>query len=96
MKQTRLRHVKNQMAYFKTLIPHMKGSLCADTESYKEHDDPKHVSRVIELESYKKLPLKVTLLISKASLPFSASLRAVTLKYATHHHSSYMISYMTF
>ena len=42
VKQTRLRHVKNQMANFKNLIPYLETSLCADQKSYKNHDDPKH------------------------------------------------------
>ena len=54
VKQTRLRHVKNQMANFKNLILYLETSSCADQKSYKNHDDPKHLSRVIALESYKK------------------------------------------
>ena len=54
VKQTRLRHVKNQMANFKNLIPYLETSSCADQKSYKNHDDPKHLSRVIALASYKK------------------------------------------
>ena len=54
VKQTRLRDPKNLMPYFKTLIPYFKSSLCADQKSYKNRDDPKHLSRAITLESYKK------------------------------------------
>ena len=73
MKQTRLRHVKNQMANFKSLIPYFETSLCADQKSYKNQVDPKHLSRVIALESYKKMGKN--LLTSKVSLPFEASLQ---------------------
>ena len=54
VKQTRLKHVKNQMANLKNLILYFETSLCAVQKSYKNHDDPKHLSRVIALESYKK------------------------------------------
>ena len=54
VKQTRLRHVKNQMANFKNLLPYFETSLCADQKSYKNHNDTKHLSRFIALESYKK------------------------------------------
>ena len=54
VKQTRLRHVKTQMANFKNLIPYFETSLCADQKSDKNHDDPNHLSRVIAIVSYKK------------------------------------------
>ena len=41
------------MANFKNLIPNFE-TLCGDHTSYKNHDDPKHLSRVIALASYKK------------------------------------------
>ena len=72
LKQTRLRHVKNQMANFQNLIPYFETSLCADQKSCKNHDDPKHLSRVIALEIYK---MGENLLISKAFLPFKASFK---------------------
>ena len=50
MKQTRLGHV-NQMSYFKTIIPYLKSLLCADQIPYENHDDPKHLSRVVAPES---------------------------------------------
>ena len=42
------------MANFKNLIPYFETSMCADQKSYNNHNDPKHLSRVIALESYKK------------------------------------------
>ena len=69
-----MRHVKNQMADFKNLIPYLETSFCADQKSYKNHDDPKHLSTVIAIESYKKWAI-LNLLISNASFPFVASLK---------------------
>ena len=65
MNQTRLRYVKNQMANFEI-------SLCADQKSYKNHDDPKDLSRVITLKRERKGRKDAYI---KSSLPFSASLR---------------------
>ena len=72
VKQTRLRHVKNQMSNFKNLFPYLETSLCADQKSYKNHDHPKHLSRINALESYKKWAKTC---LSKASLPFETSLK---------------------
>ena len=52
--QTRSRHFQNQMVNFKNLIPYFETSLCADQKSYENHDDPKCLSRVIALRTYKK------------------------------------------
>ena len=49
MKQIRFRHAKNQVAYLRTLIPYFESSSCAGQKSYKNHDDPIHLSRVIAL-----------------------------------------------
>ena len=54
MKQTRLRHIKNKMTNFKNLIPYFETPLGADQKSYKNYDDPKHLSRLIALESHKE------------------------------------------
>ena len=84
-----MRDVKNQMANFKNLIPYIETSSCADQKSYKNHDDPKHLSTVIALERHKKW---AKLAYSKGSPPFRGKFEEL-LKYAMHHHGSYMISY---
>ena len=62
------------MAKFKYLISYFETSLCADQKSYKNHDDPKHLSRVIAFES-ENTSNGQNLLIFKGCLPFEASLR---------------------
>ena len=72
VKQTKLRHVKNQMANFKNLIPYVETSLSADQKSYKNHDDPKHLSSYCACKLQK---MGENLLISQVSLPFEASFK---------------------
>ena len=54
------------------LDPYFENLLCAD-QLYENNDDPKHLSRVIALESYKKWAKPCS--YQRLLFPFSASLR---------------------
>ena len=44
---------KRRVLNIKKLIPYFETVLCGNYKSYKNHGDPKHISRVIALASYK-------------------------------------------
>ena len=42
--------LKSRMANFKNLVPYFETLLCGDNKSYKNHGDPKHLSRLLHLQ----------------------------------------------
>ena len=76
MKQTRLEHVKHQMAYLKTLIPYFKVH-CVLIKSHVKTIMIQRTHQELLHSKVTRSRRKLSYIMSKASLPFSASLRAL-------------------